>query len=532
VTVNRPRQELYDFWRDFTNFPQFMDNIRSVEELDAKRSRWVIEAPAGTSIEFVSRITEEEAGRLIAWESEEGASVGNSGRSNSRRGARPRHDGACDDQLRSAGRHGRPARRQAVPAGAERAGPPDMRRFKQLMETGEITSSASPSGRNPKTPPSRRFESSGEIHACIDLARPPRRPRRHRSRSRYRQSPRRDHQGHVDRRSAGSDLAPLLTATSDDAAGDIMGTENMGEVVEVGAKSTLKKGQRVVHPVHISCGRLLPLAASSSFSPATMPIRRPRQTCRRRAMVIPMGAAFGFSHLTGGYAGRPGGISARALIPTSVRSVIPDGLGDDKVLFLSDILADRLDGRGECRIEPGDHDRRLGLRTRRPVRDSISLRYGAHRVIAIDHYPRRLELAKQMGAEILDFREVDVRERSVRNDRRHRPLMRASIASEWNRTGLASTTSPITRKVWLKLGPDRPAAFRQAILACRKGGRSRCPASTGGMIGQVPDRRLHGKRPDDEDGPDPCSEIYEAAAGDDRGGQARHDLHDLAPRKP
>ena len=80
VTVNRPARELYDFWRDFTNFPQFMDNIRSVEKLDDTRSRWVIEAPAGTSVEFVSRIIEDEPGRLIAWQSEEGADVRNSGR--------------------------------------------------------------------------------------------------------------------------------------------------------------------------------------------------------------------------------------------------------------------------------------------------------------------------------------------------------------------------------------------------------------------------------------------------------------------
>ena len=80
VTINRPARELYDFWRDFTNFPQFMDNIRSVEKLDERRSHWVIEAPAGTSVEFDSIITEDEPGRLIAWESEEGASVPNRGR--------------------------------------------------------------------------------------------------------------------------------------------------------------------------------------------------------------------------------------------------------------------------------------------------------------------------------------------------------------------------------------------------------------------------------------------------------------------
>ena len=80
VTVNRPAFELYNFWRDFTNLPQFMDNIKSVEKLDNRRSHWVIKAPAGTSVEFDSRITQDVPGRLIAWESEEGASVPNRGR--------------------------------------------------------------------------------------------------------------------------------------------------------------------------------------------------------------------------------------------------------------------------------------------------------------------------------------------------------------------------------------------------------------------------------------------------------------------
>jgi|GEM_PF-2264531 len=80
VVINRPARELYDFWRDFTNLPQFMDNIRSVEKLDEKRSHWVIKAPAGTSVEFDSRVTEDIPGRSIAWASEEDASVPNRGR--------------------------------------------------------------------------------------------------------------------------------------------------------------------------------------------------------------------------------------------------------------------------------------------------------------------------------------------------------------------------------------------------------------------------------------------------------------------
>lgn len=80
VTINRPARELYDFWRDFTNLPQFMENIKSVHKLGDRRSHWVIKAPAGTSVEFDSRVVDDVPGKLIAWESEEGASVPNRGR--------------------------------------------------------------------------------------------------------------------------------------------------------------------------------------------------------------------------------------------------------------------------------------------------------------------------------------------------------------------------------------------------------------------------------------------------------------------
>jgi uncharacterized membrane protein len=80
VIIDRPPRQIYDFWRDFTNLPQFMDNIESVTRLNEVRSHWVIKAPAGTSVEFNSLVTEDIPGRLIAWKSEEGASVPNRGR--------------------------------------------------------------------------------------------------------------------------------------------------------------------------------------------------------------------------------------------------------------------------------------------------------------------------------------------------------------------------------------------------------------------------------------------------------------------
>ncbi len=153
VTVNRPRQELYDFWRDFTNFPQFMDNIRSVERLDDKRSRWVIEAPAETSVEFVSRIVEDQPGHLIAWESEEGADVRNSGRiefidAAPGRGTMVRATISYDPPAGALGKVVAKVLQREPNVQARR----DLRRFKQLMETGEVTSSASPSGRKSENP--------------------------------------------------------------------------------------------------------------------------------------------------------------------------------------------------------------------------------------------------------------------------------------------------------------------------------------------------------------------------------------------
>src|SRR5688500_11333690 len=79
VIIDRSPREIYDFWRDFTNLPQFMDNIESVTKINEVRSHWVIKAPAGTSVEVNSLVTEDIPGRLIAWKSEAGAGVPNRG---------------------------------------------------------------------------------------------------------------------------------------------------------------------------------------------------------------------------------------------------------------------------------------------------------------------------------------------------------------------------------------------------------------------------------------------------------------------
>ena len=153
VTIDRPRQELYKEWRDFTRFPRFMDNVREVEMLDDQRSRWTIEAPAGTSVELVTRITEDKPGALIAWESEPESQIETEGRvefldAGPGRGTMVRLTMRYDPP---GGFPGRIVAKilQREPAIQARR---DLRRFKQLMETGELTTNASPSGRKSETP--------------------------------------------------------------------------------------------------------------------------------------------------------------------------------------------------------------------------------------------------------------------------------------------------------------------------------------------------------------------------------------------
>src|SRR3982751_4288468 len=190
-------------------------------------------------------------------------------------------------------------------------------------------------------------------------------------------------------------------------AGDILGHEFMGEVVETGPKSTLRKGQRVVVPFTVSCGDCFfckheQYSACDNSNPATT------SDMSETLYGYPMGAAFGYAHLTGGYAG---GQAEYLRVPYSDVGpiVIPDGVEDDQVLFLSDILPTGWMAAENAMIEPGDTVAVWGCGPVGLFAIQSAFIMGAHRVIAIDHYPTRLQLAKQLGADILDYNEVDVR---------------------------------------------------------------------------------------------------------------------------
>jgi uncharacterized membrane protein len=142
VTINKPAAELYAYFRDFTKLGTFMENVVRVDVLDAKRSHWVVKAPAGKTVEWNARITEERDGELIAWASEEGADVPNAGRVEFRdAGLRGTVVTATIAYDPPAGTVGKLIAKlfQREPAIQARR---DLRRFKQLMETGEIATSS------------------------------------------------------------------------------------------------------------------------------------------------------------------------------------------------------------------------------------------------------------------------------------------------------------------------------------------------------------------------------------------------------
>jgi uncharacterized membrane protein len=145
TTINRPIEQVYGFWHDFTNFPRFMRHLESVERIDARRSRWRAKAPAGMSVEWEAELLEDRENEWIAWRSIEGATVQNSGSVRFERAP-----GARGTEVRVQLQYSPPAgelgRTVAWLFGEEPAQQihEDLHRFKQLMEAGEIPLSDGP----------------------------------------------------------------------------------------------------------------------------------------------------------------------------------------------------------------------------------------------------------------------------------------------------------------------------------------------------------------------------------------------------
>ncbi len=139
VTINRPARELYEFWRDLRNLPLFMENIEAIDVIDDQRSHWRVKGPANSTFEWDSVITEDIPGELIAWQSDENAGVPNTGRIEFREASNGRGTIvtvtiAYDPPAGMMGKMFAKLFQREPKIQARR----DLRRFKQLMETGEI----------------------------------------------------------------------------------------------------------------------------------------------------------------------------------------------------------------------------------------------------------------------------------------------------------------------------------------------------------------------------------------------------------
>ncbi len=190
-------------------------------------------------------------------------------------------------------------------------------------------------------------------------------------------------------------------------AGDILGHEFMGEVVEVGKENTkLKVGDRVVVPFTIACGhcffcekQLWSLCDNSN----------PNAWMAEKLYGYTTSGLFGYSHLHGGYAG---GQAQYARVPfADVGPLkVPDGLTDEQVLFLSDIFPTGYMAAENCDIQPRRHRSRFGAAARSARwRSEARSSSGAERVIAIDSVPERLRMAtRRLAPRSINFEDVDV----------------------------------------------------------------------------------------------------------------------------
>lgn len=266
-------------------------------------------------------------------------------------------------------------------------------------------------------------------------------------------------------------------------AGDVLGHEFMGEVVETGPGSSLKIGQRVVVPFTISCGSCYH-CGKHQYSACDNSLPADNQDIARELYGQPMAGLFGYSHMTGGYSG---GQAEYVRVPFSDVGpiVIPDGVEDDKVLFLSDILPTGWMAAENAEIEPGDIVAVWGCGPVGLFAVQSAFLMGASRVIAIDHFPKRLELARQFGAETINFEESKTYEALMEMTGGIGPdACIDAVGLEAHGLFVDNVIDQVKASTFL--GTDRPHSIRQAIIACRKGGRVSMPAVYGGFVDKFP----------------------------------------------
>jgi len=266
-------------------------------------------------------------------------------------------------------------------------------------------------------------------------------------------------------------------------SGDIMGHEFMGEVVEVGsANKALKVGDRVVVPFTISCGEC-EQCRRGNFSVCERSNRN--HALAKAAFGQATAGLFGYSHLTGGYAG---GQAENVRVPfADVGPLkVPANLSDEQVLFLGDIFPTGWQAAVACDIEGHDTVAVWGAGPvgQFAVRSAVLL--GAKQVVCIDNVPERLAMAEAGGAIAINFDEESVLDRLADLTQGKGPE-KCIDAVGMEAHSLRSVDSMIDRaKQAVMLGTDRPHVLREMIYVCRPGGVLSVPGVYAGVVDKLP----------------------------------------------
>jgi threonine dehydrogenase-like Zn-dependent dehydrogenase len=265
--------------------------------------------------------------------------------------------------------------------------------------------------------------------------------------------------------------------------GDILGHEFMGEVVEVGPGVTnLAVGDRVVVPFPISCGNCY-FCAKELYSLCEN--SNPNAHLAEKMWGHSPAGIFGYSHMTGGYAGGQAEYVRVPFADVGPLKVSSD-LSDEQVLFLSDVLPTGYMAAENCDIQQGDTIAVWGCGPVGLFSIQSAKLLGAGEVIAIDRFPERLVKAKIAGADVtLSYEDLDVLEtlKDLTGGRGPDACIDA-VGLEAHMHGAIHVYDRV--KQALRMESDRPGALRQAIIACRNGGTVSVPGVYGGLVDKMP----------------------------------------------
>lgn len=281
----------------------------------------------------------------------------------------------------------------------------------------------------------------------------------------------------------GSDLHMYNGFVPTMEAGDILGHEFMGEVVDVGSDvRNLRTGDRVVVAFPISCGNCF-FCQRDLFSLCEN--SNPNVWIAEKWLGHSPAGIYGYSHMLGGFAG---GQAEYARVPfADVGTLkIPDGLPDEKVLFLSDIFPTGYMAAENCNIQQGDIVAVWGCGPVGQMAIKSAYLLGAERVIAIDRFPERLTMAcEKGGAETINYEECDVHDTLLEMTGDLGPdACIDAVGLEGHAPGIAYAYDRVKQAIMLET--DRPIALRQAIKACRKGGTVSVAGAYGGIGDKIP----------------------------------------------